>query len=184
MSITSSSVGFGQHETSSARSPRCRRSGRSDRIPTSAANWQSFTASAIFGPLVYRSTANHLREGRLECGSGGVLRPARRDPRARWRSNSTVRAIFFGAARSWSPRLAGGHVDPRPRRHRGDADERRRADPTTPRSSTSMASSSPVALPPTSQSTRTRPSGWPTWKPRASAVMATPMARAHRPSRR
>ena len=80
-----------------------------------------FMASAIFGPLVYRGTANHLREGRLECWYGGGvldLRDATLAPDGatlhcpgdlRWRPDLRPRG------------LAGGHVDPRPRRHPGRA---------------------------------------------------------------
>jgi hypothetical protein len=55
-----------------------------------------FTASAIFGPLAYRSTARQLREGRLECWYGGGVLDLRDATLAPDGATLRVRAVFGG----------------------------------------------------------------------------------------
>jgi hypothetical protein len=55
-----------------------------------------FTASAIFGPLAYHSTATALRKGRLECWYGGGVLDLRDATLAPEGATLTVRAIFGG----------------------------------------------------------------------------------------
>ena len=87
-----------------------------------------FTASAIFGPLAYRSTAKHLREGRLECWYGGGVLDLRDAALAPDGATLRVRAVFGGGQilvpADWrvvtSIRGLGGIQDMRPAQGRPD----------------------------------------------------------------
>ena len=91
-----------------------------------------FSASAIFGPLAYHSTAKALREGRLECWYGGGVLDLRDATLAPGGATLTVRAIFGGGQilvpAGWrvvtSVRGLGGVSDARPAQGRAaDAPE-------------------------------------------------------------
>ena len=77
----------------------------------------AFSASAIFGPLAYHSTAKALREGKLECWYGGGVLDLRDATLAPEGATLSVRAIF-GGGQILVP--AGWRVvDVRPRSRRG-----------------------------------------------------------------
>lgn len=96
--------------------------------PDSDASADSFTVSAIFGPLAYRSTATQLREGRLECWYGGGVLDLRGATLAPEGATLQVRAIFGGGQilvpADWrvvtSVRGLGGVQDARPAQGRPD----------------------------------------------------------------
>ena len=81
-----------------------------------------FSASAIFGPLAYHSTAPALREGRLECWYGGGVLDLRDATLAPEGATLNVRAVFGGGQilvpAGWrvvaSVRGLGGVQDTRP----------------------------------------------------------------------
>ena len=92
----------------------------------------AFSASAIFGPLAYHSTAKALREGRLECWYGGGVLDLRDATLAPEGATLSVRAIFGGGQilvpAGWrvvtSVRGLGGAQDARPAQGRAaDAPE-------------------------------------------------------------
>ncbi len=91
-----------------------------------------FSASAIFGPLAYRSTAKALRDGQLVCWYGGGVLDLRDATLAPGGATLRVRAIFGGGQilvpASWrvetSIRGLGGVQDTRPAQGRAaDAPE-------------------------------------------------------------
>ncbi len=87
-----------------------------------------FTASSIFGPLAYHSTAQHLREGRLECWYGGGVLDLRDAVLAPDGATLRVRAVFGGGQilvpTNWrvvtSIRGLGGIQDSRPMQGRAE----------------------------------------------------------------
>jgi hypothetical protein len=96
--------------------------------PDSDESADEFAASAIFGPLAYRSTAQHLREGRLELWYGGGVLDLRDAVLAPDGATLRVRAIFGGGQilvpTSWrvvsSIRGLGGISDSRPPQGRAE----------------------------------------------------------------
>jgi hypothetical protein len=100
--------------------------------PDTEESADAFSASAIFGPLAYHSTATSLRDGRLECWYGGGVLDLRDATLAPEGATLTVRAIFGGGQilvpASWhvvtSVRGLGGVQDARPAQGRpADAPE-------------------------------------------------------------
>jgi len=64
--------------------------------PTTDENADEIVASAIFGPLAYHSTAQHLRGGTLECWYGGGALDLRDAVLAPEGATIHVRAVFGG----------------------------------------------------------------------------------------
>ena len=69
---------------------------RQQVAPTTDESADEIFASAIFGPLAYHSTAQHLRAGTLECWYGGGALDLRDAVLAPEGATLSVRAIFGG----------------------------------------------------------------------------------------
>jgi len=64
--------------------------------PTTDENADEIVASAIFGPLAYHSTAQHLRGGTLECWYGGGALDHRQATLAPEGATLQLKAVFGG----------------------------------------------------------------------------------------
>ena len=64
--------------------------------PSTDESADELRASAVFGPLAYHSTAQHLRGGSLECWYGGGMLDLRDAVLAPEGATLTVRAVFGG----------------------------------------------------------------------------------------
>ena len=96
--------------------------------PDTEESADEFSASAIFGPLAYHSTAASLRDGRLECWYGGGVLDLRDATLAADGATLHVRAIFGGGQilvpAGWrvvtSVKGLGGITDTRPAQGRAE----------------------------------------------------------------